>query len=361
MADPNPILIVNAGDGERRVDLWSYLDAEAIERAERDANAWIKSLRHVAVDGVPLRDRFLFRGDSLWWFAELYLHKRRVVVAILRTLLALEALAARERPLTLGLAAGDPRRRPWSGSSRRAGRSGGGDRRHRVAPTGSGGPSPHGEARGTGRARRSSASGPAGARTFRRSRSPSRRSCTRRSGGRRPTTSRTSARSCVRCRGGSAVAAWRWSASVRAHDLPPRRLAQRWPGVVRRAAATVPFSPSSRYASRTRCGPRAGVWRDRKAHRRALHGSEALRAACVFGAATRGRCSATSSPASPICSSRGRRARWTRSARRSTRWSRASPSPTPKPAAGGGPSSSRRAGAASRSSACSTASSTATG
>ena len=41
MADPNPILIVDTGDGERRVDLWSYLDAEAIERAERDANGWI--------------------------------------------------------------------------------------------------------------------------------------------------------------------------------------------------------------------------------------------------------------------------------------------------------------------------------
>ncbi len=107
MADERPTLIVNTGDGERRVDLWSYLDAEAIERAERDANAWIKSLRHAPVDGVPLRDRFLFRGDSLWWFAELYLHKRRVVVTILRTILALEAVAARERPITLGLASGD--------------------------------------------------------------------------------------------------------------------------------------------------------------------------------------------------------------------------------------------------------------
>ena len=108
MADETSTIIVNTGDGERRVDLWSYLDAEAIERAERDANTWIKSLRHVLVDGVPLRDRFLHRGDSLWWFAELYLHKRRVVVAILRTLYALESLAARERPLTMGLAEGTP-------------------------------------------------------------------------------------------------------------------------------------------------------------------------------------------------------------------------------------------------------------
>ena len=57
MADENTTFIVNTGDGERRVDLWSYLDAEAAERAEREANAWIKSLREVPVDGVPLRDR----------------------------------------------------------------------------------------------------------------------------------------------------------------------------------------------------------------------------------------------------------------------------------------------------------------
>ncbi len=130
MADETSTIIVNTGDGERRVDLWSYLDAEAIERAERDANTWIKSLRHVPVDGAPLRDRFLHRGDSLWWFAELYLHKRRVVVAILRTLYALESLAARERPLTMGLAEGTAMTRylarqfaarrqiAWRGSSR---------------------------------------------------------------------------------------------------------------------------------------------------------------------------------------------------------------------------------------------------
>ena len=107
-ASATTTLIVNTGDGERRVALDAYLDAEAAERAERDANAWIKSLRHVAVDGRPLRDRFTFRGDSLWWFAELYLHKRRVVVDILRTIAALDALFVRERPLAIGVADGDP-------------------------------------------------------------------------------------------------------------------------------------------------------------------------------------------------------------------------------------------------------------
>jgi hypothetical protein len=121
----------------RRVDLWSYLDAEAIERAETDANAWIKSLRHVPVEGVPLRDRFQFRGDSLWWFAELYLHKRRVVATILRTIFALEALASRGGPHA-GLAGEAPGRRTSSGSSRPA--SDGWRGRRADAPNGSGGP-----------------------------------------------------------------------------------------------------------------------------------------------------------------------------------------------------------------------------
>ncbi len=129
MAGSTATLIVNTGDGERRVALDAYLDAECAERAERDANAWIKSLRHVPVEGRPLRDRFLFRGDSLWWFAELYLHKRRVVADIFRTIYALDAMFARERPLALGVAEGDAivvhltrqcaekRRLQWRGAS----------------------------------------------------------------------------------------------------------------------------------------------------------------------------------------------------------------------------------------------------
>ncbi len=107
MGESTAILTVNTGDGERRVALDDYLDGEAAERAEHEANAWIKSLRHLPVDGQPLRDRFLVRGDSLWWFAELYLHKRRVVTDILRTISALDALVARERPLAIGVHEGD--------------------------------------------------------------------------------------------------------------------------------------------------------------------------------------------------------------------------------------------------------------
>lgn len=86
-------LVVRSGGGEQHVSVDARLDAPGIEQAELAANRWIKSLRHLAVDGRTLRDRFTFRGDSLWWFAELYLHKRQVVARAHRTLLALERLA----------------------------------------------------------------------------------------------------------------------------------------------------------------------------------------------------------------------------------------------------------------------------
>ncbi|MFB3853308.1 MAG: DUF6716 putative glycosyltransferase [Vicinamibacterales bacterium] len=84
--------------GERTVSLARYLGPDALEAAEDEANRWVKSLRHARVDGLPLRDRFTCRGDSLWWFMELYLHKERVVNSIFRTTLALESLVEHEQP-----------------------------------------------------------------------------------------------------------------------------------------------------------------------------------------------------------------------------------------------------------------------
>ncbi len=86
---------------KRDVHLVAYLDAAAEERASSDAIAWIKSLRDARVDGQRLRHRFTFRGDSLWWFAELYLHKQGAIATIFRALAALEALVERERPQTM--------------------------------------------------------------------------------------------------------------------------------------------------------------------------------------------------------------------------------------------------------------------
>ncbi len=100
------ILLVDSGTGPRRVELIAYLDPEREEAAHARACEWIKALRHALVDGQPLRRRFTVRDDSLWWFAELYLHKRRVVLDIFRIIGAVEALIERERPLEIRVVAG---------------------------------------------------------------------------------------------------------------------------------------------------------------------------------------------------------------------------------------------------------------
>jgi hypothetical protein len=74
------------------------LTPDLAEQAEHAANAWIKALRTQHVDGVPLRDRFRYRGESLWWFAELYLHKMQVINAIHRAVLTVDAVLEREQP-----------------------------------------------------------------------------------------------------------------------------------------------------------------------------------------------------------------------------------------------------------------------
>jgi hypothetical protein len=88
--------------------LRQFLDPQDIERAAVGAAGWIKALRGLTVDGVPLRERFTYRGDSLWWFAELYLHKQGVIDQLWRTALALEALYRRDKPTSLVIGEGNP-------------------------------------------------------------------------------------------------------------------------------------------------------------------------------------------------------------------------------------------------------------
>jgi hypothetical protein len=90
-----------------KADLRAYLDAADSERAADEACNWIKALRQLPVDGLPLRDRFTYRGDSLWWFAELYLHKQGVIDDLWRTAIALETLCQRHRPTSLVIGAAD--------------------------------------------------------------------------------------------------------------------------------------------------------------------------------------------------------------------------------------------------------------
>ena len=72
-------LIVDSGARRRTLALESYLTPPIEEEAVARANAWIKALRAVIVDGESMRRRFTYRGDSLWWFTEIYLHKTGTV------------------------------------------------------------------------------------------------------------------------------------------------------------------------------------------------------------------------------------------------------------------------------------------
>lgn len=79
---------------ERAFDLEGQIGATAAECAETESNRWIKGLHLCRVEGVPLRERFTHRGDSLWWFCEIYLHRMRVITRAHRAIAALEQVAA---------------------------------------------------------------------------------------------------------------------------------------------------------------------------------------------------------------------------------------------------------------------------
>ena len=94
-------IVIDSGSGPRRVELASYLDAAAEEAAHDAEYAWIKQLRQARVEAVSFRQRFTLRGDSLWWFTEVYLHKQQAILDAHRVILATEALLERERPQTI--------------------------------------------------------------------------------------------------------------------------------------------------------------------------------------------------------------------------------------------------------------------
>ena len=101
MTSKADVLVIDSGTGPRRVQLRDYLDATLETQSTAFEYGWIKALREIEVDGQPLRRRFTLRGDSLWWFAELYLHKQQVILGLFRTIAALERLIERERPVEM--------------------------------------------------------------------------------------------------------------------------------------------------------------------------------------------------------------------------------------------------------------------
>lgn len=99
-------LQVDTGTGRRRVSLADYLPAALEESAIESAHAWIKGLRHAIVDGQPMRRRFTYRGDSLWWFTELYLYKTQTVEHLFRLILAVEHVIERQGPVEMTVETG---------------------------------------------------------------------------------------------------------------------------------------------------------------------------------------------------------------------------------------------------------------
>lgn len=102
-----PRLRVRRRGTDERVSLWKYLTPADADQAVQDANQWIKALRCLRVDGVPFRDRFTYRGDSLWWFAEVYLHKTQAIATTFAALSAFEALIGPEPPVEIEWLDGD--------------------------------------------------------------------------------------------------------------------------------------------------------------------------------------------------------------------------------------------------------------
>ena len=77
-----------------------------------------------------MRQRFTFRGDSLWWFTELYLHKMRRLDTAVETVIALDLARERHAPAAIALHSSNP-------TVHEAARAWGNARRVRVALTGS--------------------------------------------------------------------------------------------------------------------------------------------------------------------------------------------------------------------------------
>ena len=73
------------------LDVHALTGGERRELTRAETTAWIKRLRLVSYDGASMRDRFTYRGDSLWWFTEIYLQKTRRLERAVATILALDA------------------------------------------------------------------------------------------------------------------------------------------------------------------------------------------------------------------------------------------------------------------------------
>lgn len=99
--------------GDLDVFLRDHLSPDIEERAAAEEIEWIKGLRHASDGRMVVRDAVTYRHDSMWWFIEIYLHKRGRVRQAFRAILAMDALFTRHRPTALTWLAGDPWMAPF--------------------------------------------------------------------------------------------------------------------------------------------------------------------------------------------------------------------------------------------------------
>ncbi len=92
------VTCISTGGATRVLPFTALVTPALAERARDETNAWIKRLRLVPYDTVPMRERFRYRDDSLWWFTELYLQKMRQLDQAVLTVLALDAAQAEYAP-----------------------------------------------------------------------------------------------------------------------------------------------------------------------------------------------------------------------------------------------------------------------
>ncbi|MCR4374288.1 MAG: hypothetical protein NUW22_05510 [Acidobacteria bacterium] len=104
MTDPR-LTLHSAQGASRHLRFSALVTPDLAERARVDTNAWIKRLRLVpyasGAGTLTMRERFVFRDDSLWWFTELYLQKMRQLDRAVLTVLALDAAWASHAPARL--------------------------------------------------------------------------------------------------------------------------------------------------------------------------------------------------------------------------------------------------------------------
>jgi hypothetical protein len=98
---------VSAQGREVASDVPALLGAGGREAARVEANRWIKRLRLVRYGATSMRERFTYRGDSLWWFTEIYLHKMRRLDRAVMLVLALERARERFEPARIVLSDAD--------------------------------------------------------------------------------------------------------------------------------------------------------------------------------------------------------------------------------------------------------------